>query len=144
MANVIYRGPIKDEPETVNLPVAGAYLPGIMVKVASGDLTVAAAADIEDDLMILSNARFMGQDVATAYTSGDTGVAYKPRPGEVYQARLAGATYAANAPLTVGASGYLEAAATGERVIAFFKGTAGAITAGTLNDVQIANSFNLA
>ena len=145
MANVIYRGPAKDEPETVSdKTVAGAYLPGILVTESATALTVATGSNIEDDLCILSNRRFFGQDVATAYASGDTGVAYRPRPGEVYQVRLAGATYAKGDGLTVGASGYLEAAASGERVLAFFEGTAGAVTAGTLNDVRIANSFNLA
>ena len=112
MANVIYRGPIKDEPETVSdKTVAGAYLPGILVTESATALTVATGSNIEDDLCILSNRRFFGQDVATAYASGDTGVAYRPRPGEVYQVRLAGATYAKGDGLTVGASGYLEAAA---------------------------------
>ena len=144
MDNVIYRGPVSNEPQTVNLPVAGAYLPGVLVKSNGSTLTVATAADIEDDIHLLSNARFMGQDLATAYVSGDTGVAYKPQAGEQYQARLAGATYAANDMLTVGASGYLEKATAGERVLAFFKGTAGAVVAGTLTDVEIANSFNMA
>lgn len=145
MPNVIYRGPIKDEPETVSdKTVAGAYLPGILVTESATAFTLATGSNIEDDLCILSNRRFFGQDVATAYASGDTGVAYRPRPGEIYQVRLAGATYAKGDGLTVGASGYLEAAATGERVMAFFEGTAGAVTAGTLNDVRIANSFNLA
>lgn len=145
MANVIYRGPIKDEPETVsNKTVAGAYLPGIFVTESATELTVATAADIEADLLLLSNRRFYDQDVATAYVSGDTGVAYRPRPGELYQARLAAATYAAGDPLTIGASGYLTAAAAGERVVAWFNGTAGAITAGALTDVRIANSFNIA
>ncbi len=142
MANVIYRGPIKDEPETVSdKTVAGAYLPGILVTESATEFTVATAADIEADLLVLSNRRFYDQDVATAYTSGDTGVAYRPRPGEIYQVRLAAATYAKGDPLTVGASGYLTAAGTSERVIAFFEGTAGAITAGALTDVRIANSF---
>ena len=145
MANVIYRGPIKDEPETVSdKTVAGAYLPGILVTESATALTVATAADIEADLLILSNRRFYDQGVGDAYASGDTGVAYRPRPGEIYQIRLAAATYAKGAPLTIGASGYLTAAAAGERVVAFFEGVAGAITAGTLNDVRIANSFNIA
>ena len=107
--NVIYRGPIKDEPETVSdKTVAGAYLPGILVTESASALTVATGANIEDDLLVLSNRRFYGQDVATAYASGDTGVAYRPRPGEIYQVRVAATTYAKSDPLTVGASGYLE------------------------------------
>lgn len=142
MANVIYRGPIKDEPETVSdKTVAGAYLPGIMVTESATAFTVATAANMEDDLLILSNRRFYDQGVATAYASGDTAVAYRPRPGEIYQVRLAGATYAKGDTLTVGASGYLEATTTSERVMAFFEGTPGAVTAGDLADVRIANGF---
>lgn len=142
--NVIYRGPIANEPETVNLPVAGAYLPGILVTEDGSNLTVATAADIEDELLILSNVRFKDQDVATAYTSGDTGIAYRPQPGEVYQARLAAATYAKGDKLTIGASGYLTKTGVSQRVVAFFDGTAGAKSAGDLDDVRIANSFNTA
>ena len=143
--NVIYRSPIKDEPETVSdKTVAGAYLPGILVTESASALTVATGANIEDDLLVLSNRRFYGQDVATAYASGDTGVAYRPRPGEIYQVRVAGTTYAKSDPLTVGASGYLEDAAAGERVLAFFEDTPGAYSAGDLADVRIANSFNIA
>ncbi len=29
MANVIYRGPVEREPETINLPVASALNPGL-------------------------------------------------------------------------------------------------------------------
>ena len=140
--NVIYRGPIKDEPETVSdKKVAGAYLPGILCTESATQLTVAAAADIEKDLVILSNRRFYDQDIATAYASGDTAVAYRPRPGEIYQVRVAATTYAKGDPLTVGASGYLEDASTSERVIAFFEDTPGAYSAGDLADVRIANSF---
>lgn len=140
--NVIYRGPIKDEPETVSdKKVAGAYSPGLLVTESATQFTVATASDIEKDLLILSNRRFYGQAVSTAYASGDTGVAYRPRPGEVYQVRLAAATYAKGDKLTVGASGYLEATSTSERVLAFFDDTPGAYNAGDLADIRIANSF---
>ena len=145
MAKVIYRHPVNQEPETVSdMTVAGAYLPGILVTENGSAMTVATGADIEKEILILSNRQFYDQDVATAYVSGDTGVAYRPKAGEVYQVRMAGATYAKGAPLTVGALGYLEAAASGERVLAYFDGTAGAVVAGTLTDVRIANGFNLA
>lgn len=142
--NVIYRGPIKDEPETANQLVAGAYLPGVLCTTDGTTLTIAGAADIEANLLLLSNRRFYDQDVATAYASGDTAVAYRPRPGEVYQVRVAATTYAKGDPLTVGASGYMEDAATGERVLAFFEDTGAAYSAGDLADVRIANGFNLA
>jgi hypothetical protein len=145
MANVIYRHPVNQEPETVSdMTVAGAYLPGILVTEDGDEMTVATGADIEAELLILSNRPFYDQDITTAYASGDTGVAYRPKAGEVYQVRLAAATYAKGDPLTVGASGYLEAAASGERVLAYVAGTADAISAGALADVRIANSFNLA
>ena len=144
MANVIYRGPIKDQAETVNKAVAGTYLPGVLVVESATALTIAGATDTEKDLLVLSNADYAGQDVATAYLSGDTGVAYRTRPGEIYQVRLAAATYAYNAPLMAGATGYLTAATTGKRIVGYFQGTAGAVSAGVLTDVRIANSFKLA
>ena len=140
--NVIYRGPIKDEPETVSdKAVAGAYSPGILVTEGASAFTVATASNMEDDLLILSNRRFMEQDVTTAYASGDTGVAYRPRPNEVYQVRLASATYAKGDTLTIGASGYLTKTSTADRVIATFDDTPGAFAAGALADVRIANGF---
>lgn len=143
--HVIYRGPIKDEPETVSdKTVAGAYLPGILVTESATAFTVATAADIEKELLILSNRRFLGQDVDTAYTSGDTGVCYRPRPNEIYQARLAAATYALGDKLTIGASGYLTKTSTSQRVLATFQGVAGTFAAGDSADVRIANSFNTA
>jgi hypothetical protein len=137
--NVIYRGPIKDEPETINLPVAGAYLPGILVTESASALTVATASDMQEELLVLSNARYVGQDVTTAYTSGDTGVAYRPRPNELYQVRMANATYAKGAALTIGASGYLTAVGDEEVIYAYFDDTPGAYSAGDLADVRWAN-----
>lgn len=145
MANVLYRGPAGKTPLGNEARVtAGAYLPGILCTDNGTTLTVATASDIEKSLVLLGNRDFVGQDLATAYASGDTAVSYFPQPGEVWQARLANATYALGAALTIGASGYLTAAAAGERVIAWFAGTAGAHTAGQLADVRIANSFNIA
>lgn len=141
MPNLIFRGPQGRAPETVNRTLAGAYLPGVFVTDDGSDFTVATASDIEADLLLLTNREFSGQDVTTAYASGDTGIAYRPLPGDVFQARLASATYAKNAKLTIGASGYLTAAGNSERVVAFFDDTPGAYTAGALADVRIANSF---
>lgn len=140
--NVIYRGPIQSEPQTVSdKTVAGAYLPGILVTESATEMTVATATDIEADLLVLSNRRFYDQGVTTAYAAGETGVAYRPQPGEVYQVRLAAATYAKGDKLTVGASGYLTKTGLSERVVATFDDTPGALTAGALADVRIANSF---
>lgn len=142
--NVIYRGPITSEPETLNLPVAGAYNPGILVTEDGAEFTVATGADIEAELLVLSNRRLSGQDITTAYVADETGIAYLPQPGMVFQCRLAAATYAKGDLLTVGASGYLEAALTTERVLATFQDDPATLSAGDFADVRIANSFNMA
>lgn len=136
--NVIYRGPIQKEPQTINLPVAGAYLPGTFVTSDGAQLTQAAAADMGEKLYLLGNMRFKDQDIATAYTSGDTAVAYEVLPGEVYQARLAAATYAKGDKLTIGASGRLTKVATaGDVTVAYFSDTGAAYSAGDAADVII-------
>lgn len=141
MPNRIFRGPVGRNPDTINLPVAGGYEPGVLVVEDGSNLTLATASNIEDELLVLTNVDFVGQGIDTAYTSGDTGVAYRPQTEDVYQVRLAAATYAKGDKLTIGASGYLTAAGTSERVVAFFDGTPGAKSAGALDDVRIANSF---
>jgi|AntRauTorckE5430_2_1112549.scaffolds.fasta_scaffold00453_16 hypothetical protein len=140
--NVIYRGPVNSEAESVSdKKVAGAYLPGILVTESATEFTMATAADIEGDLLILSNRNFFEQSVATAYADEDTGVAFRPRVGEIYQVRLANATYAKGANLTIGADGRLIASGVSERVFATFDDVPGAYSAGTLADVRIANNF---
>lgn len=137
--NVIYRGPVTSgwQPRTISKPVAGAYLPGTFVEETATQLSQITTA-VAKLPMILSNLEFKDQDIATAYTSGDTGIAYHLEPGQVYQARLAAATYAKDAPLTIGASGRLTAATAGTVVVAFFSDTPGAYSAGDLADVIIA------
>ena len=138
--NVIYRGPVTSgwQPRTVSdKTVAGAYLPGTFVEEAASTLVQLTTA-LGKLPMILSNLEFKDQDIDTAYTSGDTGLAYHLEPGQVYQARLAAATYAKDAPLTIGASGRLTAATAGTVVVAFFSDTPGAYSAGDLADVVIA------
>ena len=142
MANVIYRGPVEKQARTVNLPVAGAYLPGTMVEETATELSQITTA-IAKRPLVLSNVEFKEQDTLTAYASGDTGVAYEPEPGMVFQCAVAGATYAKGAPLTIAASGRLAAATAETVVVAFFDGTPGAITAGALVDVVWANSYTV-
>ena len=139
--NKIFRGPIDKNPVTVNLPVAGAYLPGILVTEDGANITMATGTDNEKELLILSNVEFKDQDTALAYVSGDTGIAYQLEPGLIFQARMAAATYAVGANLAVGASGRLGAATTGDVVVARYAGVAGAVAAGDLQDVKIANMF---
>ena len=80
--NVIYRGPIDRQPRTINKPVSGAYLPGTFVEDTGSALTQITTALAKRPLL-LSNADFVGQTIDTAYTSGDTGVAYELEPGQV-------------------------------------------------------------
>lgn len=143
--NVIYRGPVTSgwQPRTVSdKTVAGAYLPGTFVEEAASTLVQLTTA-LAKLPMILSNMEFKDQDIDTAYASGDTGVAYHLEPGQVYQARLAAATYAKDAPLTIGASGRLTAATAATPVVAFFSDIPGAYSAGDLADVVIANTYTV-
>jgi len=138
--NVIYRGPVDRQPHTISKKVAGAYMPGTFVEETATTLAQITTA-IAKRPLILGVADYVGQTVDTAYASGDTGVAYELEPGQVYQASLAAATYAKNAPLTVAASGRLAAATTGTRIVAYFDDAPGAYTAGQLADVVIADGY---
>lgn len=140
MANLIFRGPVTKEPVTINLPTAAAdYLPGTFVTSDGSELTLATTAE-DQEVYLLSNRRFMEQDLDTVYANGDTAIAYVIEAGYQMQARLAAATYTAGQPLTVAALGRLAAAASGDPIVAYFDGTPGAFTAGALADVRIANS----
>lgn len=142
--NRIYRGPVTSgwQPRTISKPVAGAYLPGTFVEETATQLSQITTA-LAKLPMILSNLEFKDQDIDTAYTSGDTGIAYHLEPGMVVQARLAAATYAKDAPLTIGASGRLTAATAATPVVAFFSDAPGAYSAGDLADVVIANTYTV-
>jgi hypothetical protein len=142
--NRIYRGPVTSgwQPRTISKPVAGAYLPGTFVEETATQLAQITTA-LAKLPMLLSNLEFKDQDVNTAYASGDTGIAYHLEPGMVVQARVAAATYAKDAPLTIGASGRLTAATAATPVVAFFSDTPGAKSAGDLVDVVIANTYTV-
>ncbi|QBX34599.1 hypothetical protein E4191_07650 [Paracoccus liaowanqingii] len=143
--NVIYRGPVTTgwQPRTISdKTVAGAYLPGTFVEAGATTLIQLTTA-LAKLPMILTNMEFKDQDIDTAYASGDTGVAYHLEPGQIYQARLAAATYAKGAPLTIGAAGRLTAATAATPVVAFFDDTPGAYSAGALADVIIANTYTV-
>lgn len=142
MPNVIYRGPVEREPETINLQVAGAYLPGVVVK-RNGTGGVTVAVDTTGRLLILSNRRFIGQDINTAYAANESGVQYRVEVDQEYNVRLAAAAYTVGQELTVGAGGILKAAAAGDVVVAAFDEKSGRTlaTAG-FADVVIVNSYN--
>lgn len=140
MANVIYRGPVEREPETTNLPVAGAYEPGIFVTSDGAEFT--QAADATGRLFVLGNRRFYNQGPDVAYESGETGIGYRTESDQEYQVRFAAATYAHGDALTVNDSGQAAAATTGDIVVAFYDGDGATLEAGDRDDVVIAtNSY---
>ncbi len=141
MPHVIYRGPVEREPETINLNVATALSPGVVVKKnTSGGVSV--ATDPTGRLLILSNRRFLGQDINTAYAAGETGVQYRVEVDQEYYVQLAAAAYTIGQELTVGAGGVLKAAAAGDIVVATFdEKTARTLSAQGFADVVIVNSY---
>jgi len=151
--NVIYRGPEGRQPRTISdQTLAGAYKPGILCTSDGAEMTVATASDMGEQVYILGVRNFYGDwdaaaaPIETAYASGDTGVAYIPEPGMVFQVRLLNATYAKGDKLTLDANGYLAKAVdspAGDVVVAYFDDTAGAYTAGALADVVWANAFTM-
>jgi hypothetical protein len=123
VANVIYRGPVEREPETINLPVTAASNPGIAVVKSAGKL--AAATGTTGRWLILGNRRFSGQTIDTAYAANETGVAYRAEGEQEYNVRLAAAAYTVGQEITIGAGGVFKAAATGNQVVAVFDENAG-------------------
>lgn len=146
MANRVYRGPVSRQPETVSdKTVAGAYLPCTFVTEGAATLTQATA--FGPNVRLLANRDFYstGWDnaadpLATAYASGDTGVAFKLEPGQTYQGAVAAATYTWGQELTIGAAGRLVAATSGNVVVGFAR-AAGAKAAGALIDFEVANHY---
>lgn len=131
--------------------VAGAYLPGTMVFVGASTLTQAAAptggrlAILGDrDYYAAGGVSLATDPLLTPYASGDTGIAYLPKPDDEFAVALAAATYTAQQELTVGASGRLAAAASGNVVVAYYDQAGKAVAAGELCDVVWANAYTKA
>lgn len=140
--NLIYRGPLDRQFRTISKPVAGAYLPGTFVEETATTLAQITTA-LGKRPLLLANVDHVGQDITTAYASGDTGLAIEIEPGMTVQARLAAATYAKGAPLTIAANGRLAAATAETPVVAWFEGAPGEYAAGALADVVIANTYTV-
>lgn len=141
MAHVIYRGPAEREPETINIPVSGAYLPGVAVKRNASNQAV-AATDATGRNFILGNRRFIGQTIDTAYATGDTGVLYRVEVDQEYNVQLVAAAYTIGQELTIGAGGVFKAAATGNVVYAAFDEKAGrTLAAQGFGDIVIVNAY---
>jgi hypothetical protein len=152
MANRIYTGPASRQPETISdRTCAAALLPGTFVSVLIGTVAQATAPTgvrlaLLSDRDFYSTAQLDANDpLKTAYSSGDTAVAYVLEPGQKYMAAVAAATYTNGQELTVAASGRLAAAASTNVVVAYYDGpNSVARTAGDLVDVVIANFYTKA
>lgn len=150
MPNRVYRGPNDRQPKTItNKTVAGAYLPCTFVTEGASTLTQATA--FAANLRLLGNRDYYSDGaltatdpLLTAYASGDGGVAHVLEVGQTYQAAVAAATYTFGQELTVGASGRLAAASSGNTVVGFFRSTGAAKSAGDLVDFEVANFYTKA
>jgi hypothetical protein len=141
MANVIYRGPVSREPETINLPVAGAYKPGLFVTSDGSELTQATTGT--GRLLLLGNLRAIGQGPDEAYVSGETGVAYRIEGEQEYTAQFTAGTYNHGARLTVDSNSRMAAATTGAVVVAFYDGPTATFVNGDRGDIVIATNSHV-
>jgi hypothetical protein len=131
--------------------VAGALLPGTAVFIGATQLTQATAVS-GGRLAILGDRDFYsagGVGLATAplmtpYASGETGIAYLPKPDDEYAMALAAGTYVAGQELTVAAAGRLAAAVAGNIVVAHYDQAGKTVAAGELADVVISNFYTKA
>lgn len=148
--NRIFRsGSTTPRPRTISdRTVAGAYLPGTMVLVGATQLTQATAvgggrlAVLGDRDYYSSGGIGLATDpLMTPYASGESGVAYLPKPDDEFAMALAAATYTYGQELTVGAAGRLVAAAQGNIVVAHYDQVGKAVAAGELCDIVITNFY---
>lgn len=131
--------------------VSGALLPGTFVLIGATQLTQATSAS-GGRLAILGDRDFYTPQgittnldpLLTPYASGETGIAYLPKPDDEFAVALAAGTYTYGQELTVGAAGRLTAAASGGIVVAHYDQAGKAVAAGELADVVIANSYTKA
>lgn len=137
MANVIWRGPVHlAQPNTKTGKTAASILPGTVVTVKAGVIAVAKSG--KDDIYILSNRAYIGETLDVAIPSGDTAEAFKIADQYEFNVRMAEATYAQGAQLSVNATGQFKAAVSGDVVVAVFDEEASrAVSAGGLADVRI-------
>lgn len=138
--NMIWRGRIDKQPHSLNLPTAAAILPGTMVEQTASDTLAVLTTATEKNFYVLGEMDVIGRSIATEYASGETAIAYEAEPKQIFQCRLASATYAKGDALTIAASGRLAAAGAAQVVVAYFDDTPGAYAAGALADVIIANA----
>lgn len=131
--------------------VSGALLPGTAVFIGATQLTQATTAS-GGRLAILGDRDFYSPQgintnldpLMTPYVSGETGIAYLPKPDDEFAMALAAATYTTGQELTVAAAGRLAAAASGNIVVAHYDQAGKAVAAGELADVVISNFYTKA
>ena len=146
MSRTMYRGPNGRQPVTTDARVcAAALLPATFVTETATQFTQATAPG--PHVRLLANRDFYSTEqltanepLLTAYASGDTGIAYVLEPGQRYLVAAAAATYSYGQALTVAAAGRAAAASTGNVVVAFSRHV-GAVSAGALIEVEIANFY---
>ncbi|CAN5717178.1 hypothetical protein BH10PSE18_BH10PSE18_08270 [soil metagenome] len=148
--NRIFRsGSTTPRPRTItDKTVSGALLPGTAVVIGATQLTQATAVAGarfgilgDRDYYSAGGIGLSTDPLMTPYVSGDSGVAYLPKPDDEFAMALAAATYTYGQELTIGAAGRLVAAASGGIVVAYFDQPGKAVAAGELCDVVIANFY---
>lgn len=157
MPNAVYRGPSDRQPHTISSrTVSGALLPCTFVFVGATQFTQATSVSggrvallANRDFYSPMGAHFDATDpLTTAYTSGETGVAYELEPGQTYQIAVAAATYTNGQEVTIAAAGRAAAAASGNVVVGHINLPAGTSSrvaaAGEQIDVTIANRYTKA
>jgi hypothetical protein len=138
----VYVGPNGRQPVTTDAKVlAAGLLPCTFVTESATQLAQATAPG--PNVRLLANRDFYstGQldandPLATAYASGDTGVAYVLEPGQRYLVAVAAATYTWGQEMTIAAAGRAAGAASTNLVVAYARGS-GAKSAGDRMEVEI-------
>ena len=151
-ANRVFRS-AKEDPRVISdRTVSGALLPCTAVFIGASQLTQATAVS-GGRLALLGNRDFFGSTASgftatdpmlTAYTSGETGLAYLIEPQDEVVWAMAAGTYTNGQELTVAASGRLAAAATGNVVVAHFDQAGATLATGDLADVCVTNFYTKA
>ncbi len=132
--------------------VSGALLPCTAVAIGASQLTQATSHSgvrlgllMPRDFYGAPASAFTATDpMLTAYVSGETGLALTLEPDHEVVWAMAAGTYTNGQELTVGASGRLTAAASGNIVVAHFDQAGGTLLAGDLADVCVANFYTKA
>lgn len=138
MSNVVYRGPVEREPETISAALGAALKPAIFVKKTAGKFV--ASADSKGRLFVLSNDRYLETDITTEMPADQTANAYRIEPEQEYYMLAVTGNYSDQAELSCGADGKLKAAVAGETVLAFVDGAKNLAAEGYL-DIVTANTY---